>query len=154
MSLTAGGYVAGAYRSAALVHASLDWVLWITRGLNDAPQVRGKDVVVPAAAGRLVRNRVADLLIIELQGYVLGHGVTVADTVANFRASVEALRAVFDPTLVPSTLSLVLEDGGTATIAARTVDATMPEVVPGHVAEVRVQLESVDPNWVITLAGS
>lgn len=154
MSLNAGGYVSGTYRSTGLVHVTLDWVLWITRGLNDAPTVRGTDVTVPAKAGRLVRNRVADVLVIEMQGYVLAHGATVADTVANYRASVEALRALFDPTLTPGELELTLEDGGTGLINARTLDLNMTERVPSHVAEVRVQLESVDPTWVITPGGS
>lgn len=137
------------YAGTALRHANLDYVLWLTRGLDSSALVRGEDDIVPHRAGRTPRSRVADVRIIELEGWVLAHGDTVAEHVANYRASLEELRALFDPALAPRTLSAVLEDGSLATIEARTLSYVATGRVAGHVAELAVQLESVDPEWVI-----
>ncbi len=147
-----GGYVDELeYDNVALVHASLDWVLWLTRGLNDVPTVRGRDDVVPHLDGRVVRNRRADVLQLELAGWVLAHGDDLDETVANFRTSVRALQTLFDPALDPRVLSATLEDGSAAAISARVVPPiSIVEVVASHVARVSVALESVDPYWAIT----
>lgn len=155
MTLGPGGYVTDlAYASTDLQPDSLDFVLWVTRGLNDIPSVRGTDQVVPARTGQVERNRKADKLAIELRGYVLGNGSTGELIVANFRSSVEILKALFDPALAQRVLSATLEDGSAATINARVVGLAMLEVVANHVAEVAVLMESLDPYWVITPAGS
>ena len=209
--------------------------LEIVRGLNDSPAVRGVDLIVPSRAGRVVRNRVGDVLTIGLHGYVMGNGdaatapetgggvnttlaadaaagatsivlasaTGIADGIflrigdtgeteirvvdaswtsgttipltaplvrahdsgdvvrqvdnagssgdrATFRTNVKVLRALFDPTAEPANLVAALEDGTTATIAARALPTSLWTQHTPDVAEVDYELESVDPDWVIS----
>lgn len=151
MPLEMGGYVTGiTYDTTELQPSSQDWVLWIMRGLNDVPSVRGEDDVIPGAPGRVARARQADVRVIELEGWIMAQGATWELAIANFRQSVQALQALFDPTLDPRVLSAVLEDGSVATINARVVPPlVVEERVASHVARIAVQMESLDPDWVI-----
>lgn len=114
--------------------------LEIVRGLNETPAVRGVDYVVPSSDGRHVRNRVADVLAIELRGIVSGA------TAAAFRTKSLAVRALFDPEAEPADLVATLEGSGTATIAARTVNSVWDQITP-DLAAVSIELESVAPDW-------
>lgn len=152
MAQDIGGFVtAVTFDGTDLVPPSHSYVLWIAQGLNAVPTVRGKDSLIARAAGRTPRSRVADTLSIEIVGWVLAQGTTLALAVADYRASIEALKALFDPALDPRVLQATLEDGTTATINARAVPPLLiTENVPSHVARVSAALESVDPYWVIT----
>lgn len=123
--------------------------LEITRGLNESPGVRGVDLVVPARAGRIVRNRKADALSIELRGWVMGAGATEALQRIDFRTNAKAVRALFDPKAEPAALVATLEDSTTATIAARTLNSMWEQADP-WTAAVSIELESVAPDWTIT----
>jgi len=148
MPLTSGGYVALSYDGTDLAPSSLEYVLWLVRGLNEVPSVRGADDVVPRRTGRIARARVADVLALELEGWVLAQGTTVALAIANFRESVQALQALFDPVLDPRVLSATMEDGTVQTINARVLPPVLiEERVASHVARVSIALESVDPYW-------
>jgi len=70
------------YDGTDLQAADFGVFLELVRGLNEPPAVRGVDLIVPSRAGRIVRNRVADALTIELRGYVMGTGTpaTAAET--------------------------------------------------------------------------
>lgn len=127
--------------------------LEITKGLNEGPEVRGTDTVVPGLTGRIARNRIADRWVIELQGYVAGIGSTEAAQREHFRDLVTTFRALFDPTALPATLAAETEDGGTQTISARTLPTVLWEQVVPSMARVSVQLEAVE-DWVVTVAGS
>lgn len=121
--------------------------LEIVRGLAEVTEVRGVDIVVPAATGRVARNRVADRLGIVLQGFVRGvAGYDEADDQAAFVTARSAFRALFDPTDDPGEIVATLEDGSTQTIDARTLNIVWDQVVPTF-ARVSVELESVDPDW-------
>ena len=122
--------------------------LEIVRGLGDVPAVRGVDIVVPARAGRIVRNRVGDYLSIELLGIVGGSGADEAAQRSDFADRRAAMRALFDPTLAPGALVATLENATTATIAARSLNIVWDQVVP-TLARVSVEMESVDPDWVV-----
>lgn len=126
--------------------------LEIIEGLNDVPEVRGKDVVVPAADGQEFRNRRADRRRILLAGIVRGSGADVATQQADYRNNVQTLQALFDPTADPAILEATLEDGTIQTINARTVGngLVIEEVrrLPSLFATVTVTLDSVDPHWV------
>lgn len=80
----------------------------IHRGFNEHPDVRGRDDVVPGRAGRYRRNRVDDIQVIELRGWVRGVGATVLERQQDFRASVSAVKASLDP----------IGSGGTLTVLA------------------------------------
>lgn len=122
--------------------------LEIKQGFNETPEVRGIDVVVPRADGRIARNRRADIRQIVLQGYVAGSGATHADEMDAFRANVLIMQAFFDPVLDPLELQVTDESGSIWTINARPLNTLWNERVQSVYADVSVALESVDPYWV------
>lgn len=123
----------------------------ITRGLNESPAVRGEDDVVASRAGRSSYPRLADILPLEGDGFLLGVGADAATQQASFRTQMAALRALLAAgKLTPKVLAGTLEDGSTATINARVVDYEVTEQVASIAAELKVAWESVDPDWVIT----
>lgn len=121
--------------------------LEIVRGLNEGASVRGTDWVVPGRAGRIAGNREGDRLPIELRGVVMGDGVGLAAQRADFAALREQVRALFPTDGDPAPLVATLEDGSTATIQARTINRAW---IDGDAdAELSIEMESVDPDWVI-----
>lgn len=123
--------------------------LEITRGINEIPAVRGEDDTVSALPGRVPFARLQDVLAVELTGLVLG------DDLAAYRTSMSALRALLAAaSLTPKVLAGMLEDGATASINARVIDYQVTEQIASLAADIKVALESVDPDWVITPAGS
>lgn len=133
------------YGGTDIQRADFGIFLEIVRGLNEPPTARGIDYTVPSRAGKSVRNRVADALSIELHGYVMGI-LGGGGERENYRASMQAARALFDPRAEPADLVATLEDGTTKTIAARTLNWAVSEPAVA-VAEVSIELESVDPDW-------
>lgn len=124
------------------------------RGLDDLWATRGRDSVLPGTAGRVSRSRKRDTLTILLEGWVFGVGTSNAEQLADFRAAKETLRTLFASDRDAATLSVVLEDGGTATITARPVNiAWGPDTVPIF-QEASVELLAVGDDWDVTLAGS
>lgn len=127
--------------------ADLGIFLEIVRGLNESPSVRGTDTIVPGLAGRVARNRVADVLTIELRGIVTGAGADEAAQRSDYRTNVNTVRALFDPTSLV-TLVAALEDGTSATITARPLNLVWDQLLP-TLANVSIEMESIDPDWVI-----
>lgn len=128
--------------------------LEVIHGLNESPAVRGVDVTVPGRDGQVVGSRVVHVTAIELEGYVAGQGSDESAQRADFAAMRTTLKALFDPT-TSATLTATLEDGATATITARALGNGLlwAQVTPAC-ARLNVTLESVDPEWVVTPAGS
>lgn len=128
--------------------------LELVGGLNEVALVRGEDHTVPALPGRVLDDREADVLPLELRGWIAGQG---ADGMAQ-RADVATLRQqvrnLFDPT-VSGNLVALLEDGSTATIQARTLGDGLlwGQVVP-QLFSLSVRLESAAAVWTIDPAGS
>jgi hypothetical protein len=79
----------------------------------------------------------------------MGNGSTDALQRADFRAGVNIIRALFSPSRAPAALVATLEDGTTATISARPLNLVWAEDVASLSATVSIELESVDPDWVI-----
>lgn len=123
----------------------------VTRGLIESPDVRGRDTVVPALAGRVPRNRIADRLVIEWTGHVMGAGDDEQEQREDFRDLIDSIRALMDPTSDPYELVVTMEDSSTRTITAR---PTPNGIVPGDddIPSYRLlslQWESVDAaDWV------
>lgn len=130
------------------------YLIGLVRGLDESPEVRGSDTIIPGTAGRIERNRVRDRRVIELRGWVMGTGVSESAQRADMRTAFEELRTLFDPTRSAATLSIELEDGGTATISARPINLVTDEPVVATRREVSIELEAVDADWVITPATS
>jgi hypothetical protein len=63
------------YASTDIQEADLGIFFVITQGLNEAPEVRGRDFIVPGMDGQVARNRRSDHLDILLAGNVRGNGV-------------------------------------------------------------------------------
>lgn len=127
--------------------------LEIIEGLSFFGSVRGRDVVVPAANGRVVRNRRFDVLPIVLEGMIRGNGSTQADRQADYRSNVRTVRSLFDPTDDPADLVASLEDGSVWTVAARTLNIMSKEQVISELALVSVELEAVE-LWSVDEGGS
>lgn len=137
------------YNGTDVQDADLGIFLEIVRGLSEGVRVRGKDTIVPALAGRIARNRVADGFIIELRGFVRGSGADEDVQRGDFRANVDTLRGLFDPTALPATLVATLEDGTTRECEARTLPENPlygRQPVPSF-QEVSIELESLDADW-------
>lgn len=131
--------------------ASPRLLFWLTRGLDDSPDVRGEDTVIPGTAGRTARNRVRDRRIIEIEGYVIGVGATDALQTDDFRDAMETLRTLFSPTAAAANLVVLLEDGvRSATISCRTVDMLVDYEGLTVGARVNVELEAIGSDWSIT----
>lgn len=135
------------YAGQDLQKLDLGYFLEIVSGLNEPPSVRGNDIVVPGLAGRITRNRINDVVHIELRGIVTdwrGHG---ASPKASWRANVQAIRNTFKPTAAPALLVASLEDGTTASITARPLNIVWVENVQSLQAGVSVELEGYG-DWV------
>ena len=136
-----------------VVDGHLRICLWLVSGLHSGLSVRGTDTTVPALAGRIARNRVADRRLLEVEGFVQGVGANEALRRSDFETAMQEVSALFDPTLAAGTLEVLLQDGSTASIAARTLPETIegPPEIPSRRA-VSFRLEALDPDW--TFGGS
>lgn len=119
-----------------------------TRGIDEVPEVRGEDVVVPGLAGRFATNRKLDRLTIEATGMVMGSGATEALQRSDFRALVEQIRDVMNPSHDPYQLVITVEDGTTRTITARPMNIVWGDIVIPSFRAGSLQWESVDAaDW-------
>jgi hypothetical protein len=136
----------------AFASGRLRLIIRLIRGLDESPTVRGEDTVVPGTPGKVPRARVWESRTIELEGEIIGTGADLAAELADIRAALESFRSLFDPTDDPKVLVIELEDGGTATISARTVNLALSddvEIGPTW-RRVNIELEAVEGDWVIT----
>jgi hypothetical protein len=120
----------------------------ITRGLNEVPEVRGQDVVVPGRSGRIARNRKLDRLPIEATGMVMASGASESLRLADFRSLVETLRDLMNPVQDPYEIVATVEDGTTRTITARPQNIVWgDDTIPGY-QTASLAWESVDAaDW-------
>lgn len=129
-----------------------------TRGWpGEPPMTRGEDDTVAARAGRSPYPHISDVLPIGLEGWLhAGDGLDLATARETVEGARQALMDLFRGRIgTAGVLEAAMIDGSTATIAARVVPPVLTrEVVPGLRYEFDVALESVDPEWVITPAGS
>lgn len=131
---------------------------YIASGLDDMPDVRGSDFIVPSAAGRRVPStgaRVNDRLVVELRGFVHGVGATEAAARQDFRSTIDTLHSAFmDPTIAPWNLIVYGPVAGVGTSRKRTIsvrylDATFSDWYGGLTRTFAISLECVTfPAWV------
>ena len=123
----------------------------VVRGLNEVPEVRGKDTLIPSRSGMVPRNRKLHRLVIEWEGHVMGDGATEADQREDFRDLMDSLRTLMNPVLDPYELVITVEDGTTRSITARPINLLPgPDDLPSYRA-VSLQWESVDAaDWGVT----
>lgn len=116
----------------------------LVAGYFEPAAVRGVDTIIPAAAGRIFRDRVSDSRRIALSGYVIG------TTASDWRSKMQTLFSVMDPTADPANLVIgdnYLGTTGSPTIAARFVNAVGGEIVAGRFQTWSIELEAVTPDW-------
>jgi hypothetical protein len=148
---TALGIIPLTYDTDDLQPENLGIFLEITQGLDESPEVRGKDVTVPGLAGQIPRNRQPHQLRILLTGHVMGVGTTTAEIQSSYRTLARYMRTLFRPYRLPADLVAgPLEDGSTATISARPLNTIWIPEVPSEFSRVSVELFSVDPDWIYT----
>lgn len=138
------------YAGTVLETGDLSLYLEITYGLNEQPDVRGKDSVVPHAAGAIARNRRAHDRRILLAGWVAGVGATQALQRASYQNTFDTLTTLFATDRAVANLVVTAPDATTRTIAARPLNIAIKEILAGEFAEVTVELLSVAPNWTVT----
>jgi len=120
----------------------------ITRGINEVPDVRGVDTVVPSLNGRIPRSRRLDRLVVEASGLVIGAGATEALQRTDFRSLMETLRDLMNPVQDPYDIAVTVEDGTTRTITARPLNLVAGDDDLPSFREVSLQWESVDAaDW-------
>lgn len=121
--------------------------LQIVSGLDDGYDVRGQDVVVPSADGRVVRPRRFDRIVVVLEGYVRGVGVDQDAARMDYRANRRILADLFAPDRDVADLRVVLEDGDIARLSCRPMPSmALVEVVQSEFANVSIELEAVS-RW-------
>ncbi len=126
--------------------ADLDVFFEITDGLDDLPEVRGEDQLIPFRAGRLPGLRLPHRRPVVAVGHVMGPADATAR--AAFRAYVDEIKGWMDPTIGERILVATLEDGST-----RWITCVPRNILPGEgwASEYRafsLEWEAVsDPLW-------
>jgi len=143
MPLGPSGFVSDLEFDGTSLQRGRTLVMQITRGLLGAPTVRGRDTVIPQAAGQTPRSRQADRLPIELAGWIL------AEDPEEYWELVAELNTLFDGVALPRVLSCTVPSIGAATIDARPLSIEITPMVESHAARVDVLLESSDPYWLL-----
>lgn len=137
------------YAGTVLETANLSLYLEITAGLNEQPDVRGRDSVIPHLAGAIPRNRKAHDRRIMLTGWVMGAGATDAIARGNYQDTFDTLTTLFASDRAVANLVVTAPDSTTRTISARPLNVVIEEKVPSQFAIVTVELLSVAPNWTV-----
>lgn len=141
------------YRGVELRRSDDSIFFWISRGFDDEAEVRGEDTVYPRRSGLVEGSRVKSRRIIELSGWVLGSGADETAARAAYRAAIDELHAIFDPTLSPGALVVYAPvmglASGSKSINARYLGAVWNEWIAGLKRSVVVQLECIasPPEW-------
>lgn len=124
----------------------LDVFLQLSEGLDELPAVRGQDDVVPFRTGRVPRPRYGDHRRLVLDGWIAG--AAGSDAAASYRAYVDAIKAVLDPTRdADIVLRATLEDGSVRWIYCRPRTVIPGERMGDAARLVSVELEALDPFW-------
>ena len=141
------------YRGVDIRRTDRSIFLEVIRGFDDEVDVRGADAIIVGKSGRFELNRVKDVRIVGLEGWVLGIGTTLDARRLSYRTLVDELHAIFDPTLAPGALVATTPylgiATGTKTIQVRYVNSLWDDPVQGFFRRVSVELECIasPPNW-------
>lgn len=134
--------VAASFDGEDLQHADFGLFLEIREGLGRIPGLRGDDVPHPGLPGRRARNRIPNVLPIELTGWMQ------EPTLSDFAIARRYLVSVFRPSKGPRSLLAVLEDGTVVSAMARAVpDGIEYGTEPAGTRTLNVALEATDPPY-------
>lgn len=124
--------------------SDLDVFLEITEGLDELPDLRSFQQIVPFRHGRRADVPYADKRAIVLTGLLSGPSATER---AGYRGYVDEVKGSFSPLRdTPGTLVATLEDGTTRWIKAMPLDMRTKPIVPGA-ANASIELIADDPFW-------
>jgi hypothetical protein len=144
------------FNSVELQRDDLTVHLEVVRGLDENPNSRGQDTVVPHLEGQVSRTYRDDILEIELFGFVQGSGSTEALRRASFRTLAEEMKFLFR-TNNEANLAGVDAGAHTYEIAAKPVVGGAlrwgPQDIPGF-RPLTVLLVATTAYWVIDGGGS
>lgn len=136
------------YADIDLQRSDLQWFFEIERGIDEVPTVRGKDTVIPGAAGRFEQNRRNDTIQIVLRGFVQADPA-LTDTLdrrASYRANMTTIRSLFAQDRLRAELAALLEDGATRTVSARPINIVGGREIASEFRELSIELEGYD-DW-------
>lgn len=128
-----------------LQRADLDVFFEITEGLDDLPETRGSDQVIPFRRGRLVQPRWPDGRPIVALGHVTGP--SGAGAAAAYRGYVDDLKARLDPTGPARLLVATLEDGTKRWINAVPRDLVGGPALGADFRPFSIRWDAPDPFW-------
>lgn len=136
------------FKAVDLQPADLQWFFEIERGLDEVPSVRGKDTVIPGAAGRFEQNRKNDVLSIVLKGWVRANPTLTdpEDLRASYRTNMLAIRTLFASDAARGELVATVEDGTTQEIMARSLNILPGRYVGSEIRVLSIELEGYD-DW-------
>lgn len=123
----------------------------LTSGYAEPPPVRGANVVLPSAVGRVWMPKVNDQRIIEIAGFVRGLGSSLEERQEDWREQTDALMAVMQFDDEPGPFQLHPPYLGLESSVA--IDAVAINTVGGPVLwkmtfqRWSIQLEAPDPIW-------
>lgn len=126
-----------------LQRADLSLFLEIAEGLGSMPELRGVDVDRPGLPGRKARNRIPDVLPIELVGWMK------EPTLSDLAVARRELLEIFRPSKGPRTLQATLEDGTIISIPARVVGGGVQYGKEGRggTRTITCGMEATDPPY-------
>lgn len=138
------GVIGLAYDGYDLQRSDLNVMFAITEGLDELPVVRGADDIIPFRAGRLPQKRTADHRPIVATGWIAG---AAPSPQLSYRAYLDGLKTVLDPTREASVLQATLPGGEVrwTTAVARSVIGGDP--IGYEFRPLSIEWEALDPFW-------
>lgn len=127
-----------------LQRADLDILFQITEGIDELPDTRGNDAIIPFRRGRLAQRRTADSRAVVAQGWVTRPSASVA---AAYRTYMDALKARLDPTQEPRLLVATMEDGSKRWIPAVARNLAGGPAMGSDFRPFSIEWEAAEPYW-------
>jgi hypothetical protein len=130
-----------------LQRADLDIHFEITEGLDELPETRGSDDVIPFRRGRLAQERMADRRPIVAVGWVTRPSASPAHA---YRVYIDSLKARLNPIGPPRLLVATLEDGQQRWLSAVPRDLIGGPALGSDFRPFSIEWEALDPYWYST----
>lgn len=127
-----------------LQRPDLNVLFAITEGLDTLPAVRGADQLIPFRTGNLPSARIADRRSIVATGWLAGAAPAPE---LSYRAYLDGLKRVLDPTRPPAALRATLQDGSVRWINAVARSLIGGDMIGHEFRPMSIEWEALDPYW-------